>query len=264
MAMIRQSKLTHALVVVRQLITIACIFAAASTNAADKTNPSYITAKEITAMTPCTGKLAKRLSEFSCSFTTVDGSGFVLGDATGEQWVWHFLATLKEGQTCKFPDAFVNYMSAPSYGTAKEIAAMAPRTGTLASRSPCSSYFTTADGKGFGIGNPGSGAEISQFIWTLKPGQSYKFPDALLEYQAAPKYGTAKEITEMVRCTATLVTRWDGSGYFQTADGKGFLIGGGHGGADIDKFLGTLTEEQTYKFPDTFLDYQKQNPSKKP
>ncbi len=262
--MIRQSKLAHVLIVVRQLIAIVCIFAAASTEAADKSNPSYITAKEITAMTPCTGKLAKRLSEFSCSFTTVDGKEFILGDATGEQGVWHFLATLKEGQTCKFPDAFVNYMSAPSYSTAKEIAAMAPRTGTLAARSPCSSYFTTADGKGFGIGDPGSGAEISHFIWTLKPGQSYKFPDALLEFQAAPKYGTAKEIAEMARCTATLVTSWNGSGYFQTADGKGFLIRVPQGGADIDKFLGTLTEEQTYKFPDAFLEFQKQNPSKKP
>jgi hypothetical protein len=155
--------------------------AAASTNANDKTR--YVTSAEIAAMAPRTAMFVKRLSEFSGSFTTADGKSFVLGDAAGEQWVWHFLATLKEGQAYKFPEAFLNYQTAPNYGTAQEIAAMVPRTGTLATRSPCSSYFNATDGKGFNIGNPGSGALVSQFLRTLKQGETCKFPDAFLNYQ---------------------------------------------------------------------------------
>ncbi len=167
----------------RHLISIVCILVAVAASADDKAIPSYVTTKEITAMAPRTGTLAKRISEYSCSFTTADGKEFILGSPTGEQWVWHFLVTLKVGQACKLPETFQNYMNAPGYGTAREIAAMTPRTATLVGRSPCSSSFTTADGKYFGIGNPGSGALVSHFIWSLKDGQTCKFPDAFLEYQ---------------------------------------------------------------------------------
>ena len=78
---------------------------------------------------------------------------------------------------------FTNYLAAPHYVTAKEIAAMAPCTATIASRSPCSSHFVTTDGKWFGIGDPGSGAQISQFIWSLKDGQTNNFPDVFVKYQ---------------------------------------------------------------------------------
>src|SRR5438034_2750526 len=132
------------------LATIAGIFASASVHADDKTN--YITAKEITAMPPCTVTFAKRLSEFSGSFTNTNGPAFFLGDIRGEQWVWHFVCALKEGQAYKLPGAFLNYQAAPHYVTAKEIAAMPPCTARLGARSPCSSSFTTADGKWFGIG----------------------------------------------------------------------------------------------------------------
>ena len=162
---------------------IAGLLAAASANADDQTNLSYITTKQITAMAPCTATFAKRLSEYSGSFTNADGKRFTLGDARGEQWVWHFVGALREGRSYKFPDTFTNYMAAPHYVTAKEIAAMAPRIGVLASRTPCSSYFATADGKWFGIGDPGSGAQISHFIWSLKDGETNKFPDAFLDYQ---------------------------------------------------------------------------------
>src|SRR6185436_20667287 len=118
------------------LAIVACIFEAASAHAGDKTN--YITAKEITAMAPCTVTFAKRLSEFSAFFTNAIGKAFVLGDIRGEQWVWHFVVALKEGQAYKLPDAFLNYQSALHYVTAREIAAMAPCTAMLASRSPCS------------------------------------------------------------------------------------------------------------------------------
>jgi hypothetical protein len=162
---------------------IVCISAAASANAQGQTNLSYVTAKEITAMAPCTAIFAKRLSEYSGSFTNAEGKRFVLGDEHGGQWVWHFVGALKEGQAYKFPDAFVNYQAAPHYVTAKDILAMAPRIGTLASRTPCSSYFSTADGKWFGIGDPGSGPQVSRFIWSLKDGETCKFPEAFLKFQ---------------------------------------------------------------------------------
>jgi hypothetical protein len=158
-----------------------------SANADDKTIPSYVTTKEITAMAPRTGTFVKRLSVYAGSFRTADGKEFMIGSPAGEQWVWHFLGTLKEGQSCKFPDAFVDYQSAPYYVTGKDIAAMAPRTGTLATRTPCSAYFTTADGKGFGIGDPGSEKQISQFLWSLKDGQTCRFPDVFLQYQKSPE-----------------------------------------------------------------------------
>ena len=170
------------------LATSAGILAAASAHADDKTN--YITVKEITAMPPRTVTFAKRLSEFSGFFTNATGKAFVLGDIRGEQWVWHFVVALKEGQAYKLPDTFLSYQAAPHYVTAREIAAMAPRTAMLAARSPCSSYFTTADGKWFGIGDPGSGEEIGHFIWSLKVGEANKFPDAFLAYQTAPHYVT--------------------------------------------------------------------------
>ena len=78
---------------------------------------------------------------------------------------------------------FTNYLAAPNYVTAKEIAAMAPCSATIASRTPCSGHFVTTDGKWFGIGDPGSGAQISQFIWSLKDGQTNNFPDVFVKYQ---------------------------------------------------------------------------------
>ena len=65
-------------------------------------------------------------------------------------------------------------------------------------------------------------------------------------------------------CTATLVHEWNGAGYFTTAEGKGFFLGGEHVGKDVNGFLRTLEEEKTYEFPDTFLKYQKPQPTTKP
>jgi hypothetical protein len=161
----------------------ATVPAAALSNADNNATHKYVTVKEIKAMAPCTATFTKRLSEFSGSFTDTHGKAFVLGDIRGEQWVWHFVCALKEGRTYPLPDAFENYMNAPQYGTAKEIAAMARCTGTLAARSPCSSIFSTADGKWFGIGDPGSGEQVSQFIWSLNDGDTCTFPDAFLNYQ---------------------------------------------------------------------------------
>ena len=243
------------------LVIIAGILAARAGPADDRTN--YVTVKEIVAMPPCTVTFAKRLSEFSGFFTNATGRSFVLGDIRGEQQVWHFVAALKEGQAYKLPNTFLNHQATTNYVTARQIAAMAPRTAMLAARSPCSSIFTTPDGAWFGIGDPGSEKEISHFIWSLKVGETNKFPDAFLAYQAAAHYVTAREITEMAPCTATLVQEWIGSGYFKTADGKGFFIGGERSGAEVDRFLRTLEEDKTYEFPGAFLKYQKPQPTTK-
>ena len=169
------------------LVVIGCLVAGLSAYAQTKDVPTYVTSKEIAAMTACTGTLTKRVSAYSGTFTTAEGKQFSLGSPSGEQWAWHFLGTLKEGQSCKLPEAYLNYTSAPNYGTAKEIAALTPCTATLVQQSPCSGYFTTADGKGFSIGNPGSGAQISQFLWSLKAGEPCKFPDVFLQYQKQAK-----------------------------------------------------------------------------
>ncbi len=242
------------------LALLAGLFAAAPARAEDKT--SYVTAREITAMAPCTVTFAKRLSEFSGRFTNATGRAFVLGDIRGEQWVWHFVVALKEGQTYKLPETFLNYQAAPHYVTAQEIAAMPPCAAALAARSPCSSHFTTADGKWFGIGDPGSGEQISHFIWSQKLGETNRFPAAFLDYQAAPHYVTAKEITAMAPCTATFMHGWEGSGYFKTVGGKGFFIGDGP--KEVTRFLHTLEEDQSYAFPEVFLKYQTAQPTTKP
>jgi hypothetical protein len=156
---------------------------AATAKADRKTLGTYVTVKEVEAMPPCTATFAKRLSGYSGSFTDQDGNEFVLGDIRGEQWVWHFVNALVVGTTYRFPEVLESYMNARQYVTAKEIAAMPACTATLAARSPCSSTFRTADGKWFGIGDPGSGAQISQFIWSLEDGATRKFPDAFLEYE---------------------------------------------------------------------------------
>ena len=165
------------------IASIALFVAAA--RADGKTN--YITVKEVTAMAPVTATFAKRLSSVSGSFTNAEGRSFILGDIRGEQWVWHFVGALKEGQTYKFPDTFTNYLDAPHYVTAEEITAMPPCRATLASRTPCSSFFMTAEGKFFGIGDPGSGRQISHFIWSVKDGETNKFPDVFLDFQKQNK-----------------------------------------------------------------------------
>jgi hypothetical protein len=219
--------------------------------------PTYGTAEAIKAMPPVSATFAKRISGFSGSFRDAREKTFVLGDRGGEQAVWHFVNALKEGQTYKLPEAFVNYQAAPSYVTAKDIAAMPACTAVLAARSPCSSSFMTPEGKWFGIGDPSSGAQISRFIWSLRDEETNRFPDVFLAYQAAPRYVTAKEITEMRPCTAVFVRGWDDSGYFKTPEGKGLLIGKEPNGKELDGFLRTLEEGKTYDFPNVFLKYQR-------
>jgi hypothetical protein len=197
------------------------------------------------------------LSKFAGEFTNAEGKSFVLGDFHGDHRVWLFVRALREGRSYRFPDTFTNYQAAPNFVTAKEIAAMAPCTATIASRIPCSSKFVTSDGKWFGIGDPGCGPTISQFIWSMKEGATNQFPDVFLAYQAAPNYNTAKQIAEMAPRTGTLAGYFSDFCYFTTADGKGFFIGRGRSGPEVDQFLRTLEEDKPYTFPDAFLAYRK-------
>lgn len=73
--------------------------------------------------------------------------------------------------------------SGPIYEKAEQITAMPPRKAKLVQRAPCSLYLTTADGKGFHLGTPGSNTEVRRFLDTLEEGQTYVFPDAFLQYQ---------------------------------------------------------------------------------
>jgi hypothetical protein len=165
------------------LFTLVCLFLITVTRAEDKPIPKYITIREITTMPPREATLTKKISVYSGLFTVANVDQFILGSDVGDQAVWHFLGTLKIGQICKMPEAFLNYIAAPNYGTANEIAAMPPKTGTVVQSSPCSTYFTTADGKGFSIGNPGSGSQITHFLQSLESGRSYKLPNAFLDFQ---------------------------------------------------------------------------------
>src|SRR5438045_4178728 len=83
------------------IIGVALGILAASGWAEDKTN-LHATARSLMNMPPCSATFAKRLSEYSGAFTNTNGMAFVLGDATGEQQVWHFVAALKERQTYRF------------------------------------------------------------------------------------------------------------------------------------------------------------------
>src|SRR4051812_22947301 len=65
--------------------------AAAAARTEHKTLGTYVTVKEVEAMPPRTATFARRLSEFSGSFTDQDGNEFIVGDIRGEQWVWHFV-----------------------------------------------------------------------------------------------------------------------------------------------------------------------------
>jgi hypothetical protein len=157
--------------------------AAAAAAVPERAPVVYATATQVRGMAPCRATYVARLSEYAAAFTDERGARFVLGDERGEQWVWHFVGALRPGQTYALPATFENYLSAPTYSTASQIAAMPACEATLAARSPCSSSFRTADGKWFTIGDPGSGAAVSQFIWSLADGQTCKLPEAFITYQ---------------------------------------------------------------------------------
>ena len=48
-------------------------------------------------------------------------------------------------------------------------------------------YIRTANGRRLCIGGPGATREVAGFVEVLREGQTYKFPDAFLEYRAQSK-----------------------------------------------------------------------------
>jgi hypothetical protein len=71
----------------------------------------------------------------------------------------------------------------PCYTTAEQIEAMPPCKATLERMVVCYAVLRTTDGKEFRIGGPENTPEVAQFIYTLKAGQTYKFPSAFLIYR---------------------------------------------------------------------------------
>src|SRR5262245_22828303 len=70
-------------------------------------------------------------------------------------------------------------------------------------------------------------------------------------------YETAEQIKAMLPCKATVEEHHSCYSIFRSADGKQFSIGSPAATQEVVQFLETLKEGQNYKFPSTFLDYQK-------
>ena len=186
-----------------------------------KALPRYITSAEVAKMPACSAKFTKTM-EYGGEFATAEGKRFVIGDIRGEQWVWHFINALRERRTYKLPETFTNYQSAAHYVTSNEIAALPPCTATLAARSPCSSMFVTTEGKWLGIGDPGSGARVSHFIWTLKDGETCKLPDAFRSLSRRRLMRQRRKSRRCRRAARPWCHTCDRRGHSKGGDGKGF------------------------------------------
>lgn len=74
---------------------------------------------------------------------------------------------------------------------------------------------------------------------------------------ATPIYETAEQIKAMPPCKATVEHTFPCYSLLRTADGKKFCIGSPGAKLEVLHFLDALKDGQIYKFPDVFLDYQK-------
>jgi hypothetical protein len=70
------------------------------------------------------------------------------------------------------------------------------------------------------------------------------------------------EIRSMHPCTGTVVTRGPCFAYLRTAGGDDFHIGSPGNTAEIARFLETLKEGQSYRFPGSFLEFQEREAAK--
>jgi hypothetical protein len=77
---------------------------------------------------------------------------------------------------------------------------------------------------------------------------------------AAPVYEMAQQIEAMPPCKATVVHRYPCYSLLRTTDGKKFCIGSPGATPEVSRFLETLKDGRTYRFPDAFLSYQQQHP----
>jgi hypothetical protein len=154
-----------------------------ATTAAQTTDPNYDTVKTVLAIPPCTARLGQR-SMFEGHFTSTDGRHFTIGSPEGDQEVWHFIYTVREGQSCDFPGEFQRFEARKFYPTAEAIRAMPPCKATIVTVGPCFSVFRASDGQMFVIGDPGSKNVVHSFLQLLEEDSTYELPDAFLEFQS--------------------------------------------------------------------------------
>ena len=74
---------------------------------------------------------------------------------------------------------------------------------------------------------------------------------------AAPIYEMAEEIKAMPPCKATVVHRYPCYSLLRATDGKKFCIGSPGATPEVSRFVETLKDGRTYRFPDAFLSYQR-------
>ncbi len=72
-----------------------------------------------------------------------------------------------------------------------------------------------------------------------------------------PVYETAEQIKAMPPCKAKVVERGPCYVYLTATDGKGFYLGSPGSKADVERFLAVLKYGQQYRFPDAFLEYER-------
>jgi hypothetical protein len=98
--------------------------------------------------------------------------------------------------------------------------------------------------------------------WVLSdrpiPARSQSLPSHLKETKTGPVtvYDTAEKIRFMHPCTGTVVTRGPCFAYLKTEGGRDFHIGSPGNTAEIARFLETLKEGQSHRFPESFLKFQ--------
>jgi hypothetical protein len=144
--------------------------------------PIYDTIEQVKAMPPCKATV-EQVETFSSLLSTAGGQKFRIGSERGEQEVWHFVGTLKQGRKNDFPSAFLVFEARKFYPNADDIKAMPPCKVTVVYDAPCFTLFRAADGKMFVIGDPGSKPEVIHFLNTLEKGQTYEFPGNFFDYQ---------------------------------------------------------------------------------
>ena len=80
------------------------------------------------------------------------------------------------------------------------------------------------------------------------------------ESAAAHIYETAEEIRAMPPCKARVVQTYPCYSLLRATDGQKFCIGSPGATREVSRFIETLSNTETYSFPDAFLAYQKQHP----
>ncbi len=64
----------------------------------------------------------------------------------------------------------------------EELPLLKPCKAVVEQKQPCAAYLRTADGSRLCVGGPGATKEVAGFVAMLQEGQTYRFPQAFLEY----------------------------------------------------------------------------------